>query len=66
MKKNKTLASWLCSTIYYQKQLNLRMPPWISPDRKEKLYNKSEKSNRTGNVYKLLILQNKNENNGKR
>ena len=42
------------------------MPPWISPDRKEKLYIKSEKSNRKGNIYKLLVLQNKNENNGKR
>ena len=38
----------------------------ILPERKEQLHNKSEKSNRTSNNYKLLIVQNNNEDNGKR
>ena len=58
MEETKALACWFYSTIYCEKQLNLRLTAFaIKPERKEQLYNKSEKRNRTSNFYELLICK---------
>ena len=58
MKESKALACCIYSTMYCEKQLNLRLTSLsISPERKEQLHNKSEQSNRTSNFYELLICK---------